>query len=440
MGTQASSIYEEGIQIPILKLYERGRLKEDIYRIIKQNVRMSEQVVGDIRAQVASNDVCARRTVEFMDQNGIRDFTALASAIQGRAENAMRRAILEVPDGEYTHSATTFGVDEEITITVTLKVIGDEIVADYEGTSAQSKWGINSVLNYTFAYTAYAIKCVLAPHVPNNEGCMRPISVVAPPRTIVNPSYPAPVAARSQTGKFLPIPVMRALAQAVPGKVIADSGSAPLWCPTFRITDEATGRQISHMPMLTGGLGARPSKDGISAIDFPSVIINVPVEMNEQRFPIRINRWNLIPDSGGAGTFRGGLGFDFEVENVARSEILATMRCERTEHPALGVEGGRAGSLGRVTRGDGTVLDPHRSHAFPPGGRILFSTAGGGGYGSPLKRDSALVARDVADGWVTIEAARDVYGVVLEASTLAVNEAATKVLRGKKKTTEAGHA
>jgi N-methylhydantoinase B len=433
MGTQASSIYEEGIQIPILKLYERGRVKEDIYRIIKQNVRMSEQVVGDIKAQVASNEVSSRRLVEFMEQNGIVDFTELASAIQGRAEDAMRRAISEIPDGNYSYTSKTYGVDEEITIKVTLTIKGDQIVADYDGSSPQSKWGINSVLNYTFAYTAYAIKCVLAPHVPNNEGCMRPVTVVAPPRTIVNPVYPAPVAARSQTGKFLPIPVMRALAQAVPNKVIADSGSAPLWCPTFRHTDEKTGRQVSHMPMLTGGFGARPGKDGISAIDFPSVIINVPVEMNEHRFPIMIRRWNLIPDSGGAGEFRGGLGFDFEVENTASNEILATLRCERTEHPALGIEGGKPGSLGLVTREDGSVLDPHRSHGLPPGGRILFSTAGGGGYGDPLERDCELVARDVADGWVTVESARELYGTIVDPKNFAVDAKASMAKRAELK-------
>jgi N-methylhydantoinase B len=431
MGTQGTSIYEEGIQIPILKLHERGKVKEDIYRIIKQNVRMSDQVVGDIRAQVASNDVCARRLVEFMDQNGVTDFTQLATAIQGRAEDAMRRAIREIPDGTYSHTSMTYGVDEEVTIKVTLHVKGDQIIADYDGTSPQSKWGINSVLNYTFAYTAYAIKCVVAPHVPNNEGCMRPVTVIAPERTIVNPMYPAPVAARSQTGKFLPIPVMRALAQAVPGKVIADSGSAPLWCPTFRITDETTGKQISHMPMLTGGLGARPSKDGISAIDFPSVIINVPVEMNEHRFPIMIRRWNLIPDSGGPGRFRGGMGFDFEVENVAKSPILATLRCERTEHPALGAEGGHPGSRGRVTNGDGANLDPHRSHALEPGGRILFGTAGGGGYGPPMERDVELVRQDVEDGWVTVQAAADIYGTVIDPKTGKVDRKATEKKRAK---------
>ena len=429
MGAQGASIYEEGIQIPILKLYEQGRAKDDIFQIIKTNVRMSEQVLGDIRAQVASNEVCARRLVEFMDQGGIKDFTALVSAIQGRSEQAMRRAILEIPDGTYSHTAYTHGFDEEVKIQVTLTVKGDEIIADYAGSSPQVKRGINCVLNYTFAYTAYTIKCVVAPHIPNNEGCFRPITVVAPERTIVNPVYPAPVAARSQTGKFLPIPVMRALAQAIPDRVIADSGAAPLWCPSFGMTEEATGKEITHTYMLTGGLGARSVKDGISAIDFPSVIINVPAELHEHRFPILIRRWNLIPDSGGPGKFRGGMGFDFEVENLSRSTMVASLRCERTEHPALGIAGGAPGSLGRVTRGDGTTLHPKMSHPLKPGDRILFATAGGGGYGSPLRRSADLVLQDVREGWVSLAAACERYGVVIDPTTMTVDDEATQACR-----------
>ncbi|MBE0594176.1 MAG: hydantoinase B/oxoprolinase family protein, partial [Gemmatimonadales bacterium] len=346
MGAQGASIYEEGIQIPILKLYDRGTLKTDILDIIRQNVRMSDQVLGDIRAQIASNQTCARRLVEFIDESGIIDFTSLSTAIQGRSEEAMRRAILEIPDGEYSHVSYTHGYDEEIRIQLKLIVKGDQIVVDYEGTSPEVNRGINSVLNYTFAYTAYTIKCVIAPHIPNNEGCFRPITVVAPERTIVNPVYPAPVAARSQTGKFLPIPVMRALAQAMPDKVIADSGSAPLWCPSFSVRDPETRNTVTHTSMLTGGFGARASADGISAIDFPSVIVNVPAELHEHRFPVLIRRWNLIPDSGGAGRHRGGMGFDFEMQNISGEPITASLRCERTEHPAEGVAGGSPGSLG----------------------------------------------------------------------------------------------
>ena len=371
-GALAGSIYEEGIQLPIMKLVEAGRTVEPILRILRQNVRMADQVVGDVRAQVASNATAARRLVEFIEESGISDFAALAAAIQGRSEQAMRRAISEIPDGVYSHTAHTWGVDEEVQITVTLTVKGDTILADYTGSSPQVNRGINSVLNYTFAYTCYTIKCVVAPAIPNNEGCFRPITVTAPPRTIVNPSFPAPVAARSQTGKFLPIPVMRALAQALPERVIADSGAAPLWCPKFGVTDPATGRETRHSTMLTGGMGAHHQQDGISAIDFPSVIVNVPAEVHEQRFPILIHRWNLIPDSGGPGRQRGGMGFDLEVENRSNGTMTAYLRCERTEHPADGLEGGLPGSIGKVGLTDGTALDPHGTHRLAPGERLLF--------------------------------------------------------------------
>ena len=431
MGALAGSIYEEGIQLPIMKLYEAGRLVEPILQILRRNVRMSDQVVGDVRAQVASNATAARRLVAFIEESGVADFPGLAAAIQGRSEQAMRRAIREIPDGVYTHTAHTWGVDEEVQITVTLTVKGDEILADYTGSSPQVNRGINSVLNYTFAYTCYTIKCVVAPGIPNNEGCFRPITVTAPPRTIVNPVYPAPVAARSQTGKFLPIPVMRALAQAMPDKVIADSGAAPLWCSTFSVADPGTGRTVAHTPMMTGGLGARPEKDGISAIDFPSVIVNVPAEVHEQRFPILIHRWNLIRDSGGAGRQRGGMGFCFDMENRAATPMVASLRCERTEHPALGIENGAPGSKGLAARGDGTVLDPHATHAWLPGERLVFSTAGGGGFGPATERAPQSVAEDVADGWVSVEAARDLYGVAFDHRTGAADLAGTQMLRSR---------
>lgn len=429
MGARNRSIYEEGIQIPVLKLYQKGVVNSSIIALIRQNVRMSDQVIGDINAQVAANNVCARRLIDFMSNNRIFDLTELASAIQNRSETAMRRAIREIPDGVYSHTSYTHGVDETIKIAVKITVKGDEIIVDYEGSSPQVPRSINSVLNYTFAYTAYAIKCAIAPHIPNNEGCVRPITVTAPENSIVNPSYPAPVAARSQTGKFLPIPVMRALAQAVPDRVIADSGSAPLWCSSFSLLDEESGDEITHIPMMTGGLGARPSKDGISAIDYPSVIVNVPVEIHEHRFPFLIRRWSLIPNSGGAGRYRGGLGFSLEIENVARNPMLTSLRVERTEHPAEGAEGGMSGSLGRVVKGDGTVLDPKKSYYLKTGERIIFNTAGGGGYGDPLQRNLENVLEDVREGWVTLDAAHNIYRVVINPVTLQIDEAKTHRLR-----------
>lgn len=428
MGTQAASIYEEGIQIPILKLHERGVEKTDIYRMIEQNVRMSDQVMGDIRAQVASNEVCSRRLVEFMEENRIDDFTELATAIQDRSEVAMRKAISEIPDGSYSHESITYGVEEEIKIKVTLTVKGDEIFADYTGTDAQSKWAINSVLNYTYAYTVYTIKCVIAPQIPNNEGCTRPIKITAPEGTIVNPIYPAPVGARSQIGKFLPIPVMRALAKMVPDKVIADSGSAPLWCSSFKY-NAPNGRHVSHTPMMTGGMGARQDKDGISAIDFPSVIVNVPVEIQEHRFPLLIHRWCLVRDGGGGGQYRGGMGFEFEAENVSGTVMMASLRCERTEHPADGLQGGLAGSRGEVERGSGVALDPHKLHQLAPNERIVFRTAGGGGVGEPHTREPEAVLGDVLNGWVSIDAARDVYGVKIDPQTMQVDAKETGKLR-----------
>ncbi|OWT65787.1 hydantoinase B/oxoprolinase family protein [Candidimonas nitroreducens] len=428
MGTQAASIYEEGIQIPILKLHEKGVPKVDIYRMIEQNVRMSDQVMGDIHAQVASNEVCSRRLVEFMKESNIDDFNELATAIQDRSEIAMRKAISAIPDGSYSHESITYGVEEEVKIKVTLTVKGDEIFADFTGTDAQSRWAINSVLNYTYAYTVYTIKCVIAPQIPNNEGCTRPIKINAPERTIVNPVYPAPVAARSQIGKFLPIPVMRALAKMIPEKVIADSGSAPLWCSSFKYS-EPDGRHISHTPMMTGGMGARQDKDGISAIDFPSVIVNVPVEIQEHRFPLLIRRWCLVKDGGGPGQYRGGMGFEFEAENVSGTTMMASLRCERIENPAEGLEGGLPGSRGYVGRADGTILDPHKIHELAPNERIVFKTAGGGGVGEPRLRAPEAVLSDVLNGWVSVDAARDVYGVKIDPQTMQIDVEETAELR-----------
>jgi len=431
MSAQAASLYEEGLKIPILKLFDKGNPKADLFKIIKNNVRMSEQTVGDIHAQVAANQVCTKRVVEFMDERGIDDLTPLAGTIQGRSEQAMRKAISEIPDGVYSHEAYTQGFDEEVKIRVTITVSGDEILADYTGSSPQVNRGINCVLNYTFAYTAYTIKCVVAPHIPNNEGCFKPIRVTAPERTIVNPLPPAPVTARSQTGKFLPIPVMRALAQAVPDKVISDSGASPLWAPTFSIRDETTGKEVTHLVMLTGGSGARPVKDGISAIDFPSVIVNVPAEQHEHRFPFLVERWNLITDSGGPGKFRGGLGFDFVVKNISKNPAMASLRCERTEHPALGIQGGKPGSFGSVARGDGTKLHPKKSYVVKQGESIVFSTPGAGGFFSPLERSEEMVLADVKEGLVSLAKAKEDYGIVIDQEPMRVNKEKTAELRLK---------
>jgi N-methylhydantoinase B len=263
-------LFEEGIRIPPMKFLREGELNQDLTDMILGNVRLPDQVLGDLNAQVTANQVCGRRLEEFLDDSGLDDLTGLSRALQTRAETAMRRAIETVPDGTYRASLDADGFDEDEThIECAVTVDGSSMHIDYEGTSKQINRGLNTVMNYTYAYSAYPVKCAIDPHTPRNEGSYRPITIAAPEGCILNPRYPAPCNARQLTGHLLAGVIYRALSEAIPDRIIADSGSAPTMRAVFNGLDRQ-GNRFSQILFASGGMGAAPHKDGLSTTAFPT--------------------------------------------------------------------------------------------------------------------------------------------------------------------------
>jgi len=309
----------------------------------------------------------------------------------------MREAIRAVPDGTYRYGFRTDGTGAPFEFKIALTVKGDEIVADYAGSSPQQPRAINCVMAYTFAMTAYAVRCVLLPGLPNNEGMYRPIRVEAPEGSILNPRFPAAVVSRATTGHYVPALVLGALHRVIPGRVMAGVGS-PLWALSQSSTRE-DGRPYTTVLFFNGGMGATPIKDGENVLSWPSNISSTPVEVAERQSPLFFHYKRLRPGSGGAGRFRGGLGQDILIESRSARPIVLSVMAERTKFPAPGLAGGAAGGLGDV-RINGTRIDNRKQHVLERGDRVLVRTPGGGGYGPRGKRDRRLLARDRALGYV----------------------------------------
>ncbi len=420
-GVGAQKLTDAGadLVVPISRLFAGGEPNEELLRIVRANVRTPFEVVGDLYAQAGSNEVGGMRLLEMMDEFDLRDIESLSDEVCSRSEQAMREAIAELPDGVYEYRASTDGFDEPIELVVAVRVEGDEVVVDYEGSSPQSERGINVVLNYTAAYTTFGVKCAISPDVPNNDGSFRPIRVTAPEGSILNAQHPAPVGGRHIIGHFLPGLVHGALAKVVPERVLAQ-GADSLW--NTQITGQNTGGEpFTYVFFSGGGMGARPESDGLSATAFPSGIRGVPAEVIESISPVVMHRRELRPDSEGAGRHRGGFGQEMElgVRGDDRDEAdgpawtLSAMY-DRTKFPAPGMLGGGSGGAGSVGTASGEPLHPKRQQRIPAGERIVLKLPGGGGYGDPLERDPELVRRDAGDGLVSPEHAREAYGVVLK--------------------------
>jgi N-methylhydantoinase B len=394
----ALDCYEEGMLLPPCRLHAAGQ-PQQVLDLLAANVRAPEAVLGDVHAQVSGNAVGAHRLVEMLDEFGLDDIEDLAAAVLDRSEAGMRAAIAEIPDGEYRSEMLLDGFEEPIVIRTCVVVRGEQLTVDYAGSSPASKRAINVVLNYTKAYTTYGVKCVVAPHVPNNAGSFRPVTITAPEGSLLNAVRPAPVASRHLIGLFLPDAVMGALAHAVPDRVIAESSSC-LWTLDVRGRDRA-GHHFKEFMATGGGMGARPTKDGLNATQFPSTIRGVPAEVVESTSPLVIHRRALAPDSGGAGRYRGGLGMIVEFGVETDEDWLFTASFERARIPCQGLLGGRPGAPGRVETADGRRLVAKAQHWLRPDERVVIHTPGGGGFGDPAERDPAAAAADIAAGRVS---------------------------------------
>ncbi|MBI4506954.1 MAG: hydantoinase B/oxoprolinase family protein [Chloroflexi bacterium] len=408
-AADAREMFEEGLRIVPVKFLQAGKPNQTLIDIIKGNVRTPELTIGDMYAQVSAAEVCAQRLLELMDEQGIDDLGPLSHAIHTRAEQVMRRAIAEVQDGEYTYSIETDGYGgKPLKLCITITVRGDEIFVDYRGTSPQIDRGCNSVLNYTSAYTEYPIKCALTPHTPKNEGSNRPLHVSAPEGCVLNPRFPAAGSARQLAGHFLAGLVFGALAPAIPDKVIADSGGGPCLRTVYAGVGYH-GQRFSAVLFASGGMGATPFKDGLSCVGFPANTGAGSYEALESVAPLIFWKAELLADSGGPGTYRGGLGQEVVVEVATEEPIVLSTMSDRWQHPAFGLFGGLHGSPSKVVLNDGQPVNPKGRMMLQPRDRLTLHFAGGGGYGPPVERDVELVERDLRDELISTRAAAEVY-------------------------------
>ena len=410
VSTGARQVYEEGICFPPVKLFRAGTPDAVLFSIIEKNVRVSDQVLGDLNALIASCRTSASEMVMLMDDAGIEDLRPLSRALNARTEKVFRRAIEEIPDGTYASSIQSDGYDSPVTLRCAITVRGSDIEIDCAGTSPQtSPGGINVVYNYTYSAFIYVLKCVLDPHTPYNEGITRPVTVTVPAGTILNAQFPAPVFARNQTAHYIPAMAMDALSKAIPERVMAACG-APTNRTVFAGPRGHDGRPFSFMMISSGGMGACAGKDGYSCTPYPSNSGSPPVEVIESVVPLTILRKALRPDSGGPGEFRGGLGIELVVENSSGAPMQVASRMDRVDNPPRGLAGGGDGGLAGIWMDGATPFPPKGRGELGPGHCMQIHSPGGGGYGPPQRRDPRKLAEDVREELISKGSAAKDYG------------------------------
>ncbi len=411
-GPDGSDVYDEGLFVPIFKLVDAGKLDETFMSILKSNRRVPIEVEGDVYALMACVESGSMRTSECLSSIGVDNLVQISDYIIDTSRNRTRELINELPKGRYVYEMTVDGYNEPLLLHATMTIGDGEIVVDFAGSSGRSAKGINCPLNYASAYACFALKCALAPEIPNNEGALEPLVITAPENSITNAVFPAPVAMRHVVGQLLPDVVFGCLHQAKPGLVPAE-GTCCLWDLPLRngYADTAGDQKTAFATELVhnGGTGARPGKDGLSATAFPSGVMGSLVEITESVSPLIIWRREYRPDSAGAGEFRGGLGQVLELSSSEDAPVALFAALDRMHHAPRGREGGKNGEPGVVKLASGKAFQPKGEQLIPAGERLLVLTPGGAGYGDPAKRDPALIARDIEFGLVSKEAAAGDY-------------------------------
>jgi N-methylhydantoinase B len=409
-GSTAKDIFEEGLYIPITKLIRRGEPDRDLFELIAGNVRLPDMVRGDLMANVTCNEVGGRLILEFMDEYGLEDLQALSHAIVERTEAAMRERIRAIEPGIYRNAITVEAFENPIELACAVRIEGGGVHIDFTGTGPAIPRGINVPLCYTRAFSNYSIKVLTIPELPNNEGAANPISIAAPEGCILNAVRPSPTGGRHVTGHFVAPLIFGALADAMPEQVQADSGMLTQF--SFQGT-HLNGRPISSLFFASGGFGALSGRDGRDATPGPSNMIGTPVEIWENETSMTVERKSLLPDSGGAGEFRGGNGQHIALRNDTGHPLTVSCFAGRTEFAPRGYKGGRNGAL-RQHRINGSVVHPKGRYVLLPGDVIEAIEAGGGGFGDPKRRERLKVVEEVRLGSLSAEAARCIYGVTVE--------------------------
>ncbi len=397
-SVDARELFEEGFHIPPMYLLREGVPDATLIALLRANVRTPEQTAGDIWCHAGAAELVARRVTDLLQEYGLSQIDPLADALFARSEQAMRRAIAALPDGEYRYEMDSDGFDEPFRFVLALRIQGGEIECDFTGTSPQQPRAVNCVLPYTHAMTAYAIKSLLLPDLPNNQGLFRPIRTLAPEGSLLNPISPAPVGGRSCTGHYVPTVIFGALFAVLPERVMAGVGS-PVWITNL------SGRRSNGKPFATvlfynGGMGATATQDGTSVMSWPSNISPTPIEVAERDSPLLFRRKVLCADSGGRGRHRGGLAEEVCFVNQHDSPLSIVFLTERIKVPAPGLGGGGEGARGAVLI-NGVAIDSRVPHVLQPGDEVTLRTPGGGGFGPAHERSAQAVARDLQQHYVT---------------------------------------
>ncbi len=425
-GPDARQVYEEGINIPIMAMVERGVVNETLLSIVRANVREPVQVEGDFYSLAACNETGVQRLLAMMREFDLEVLDQLGDFVIESSRVSMLAEIARLPFGEYRNEMRVDGYDEAVDLKARMRIGADGIDIDFSGTSPVSSFGINVPVTYTQAYASFGVRCVVGSQIPNNAGSLAPVRVTAPEGCILNAVHPCAVAARHAIGQMLPDVMLGCLEQALDGQVPAE-GTSCLWNPVLYAGHGVAGAFENATPFTVtlfhnGGTGARPASDGLSATAFPSGVRNTPVEINEAIAPIVVWKKEYRLDSGGVGRYRGGLGQVMEVENREGAPFMISSMFDRVKHPARGRRGGGEGMLGEVylqRQGQDDVQEPSRGDTLkakgrqriPAGERLVMAMPGGGGYGAVAQRDRDAVLADVRNGLVSREAAIRDYGV-----------------------------
>jgi len=415
-GPDGRQVFEEGLNIPIMPLFERGTLNEHLMEIVKVNVRDPLPVEGDLHALAACNEIGSRRLVATMREFGLADLETVSDQIIENSRQTMLDEIRELPQGVYDNEMRIDGYDKPVDLVARMTIGNEGIAIDFSGTSPVSSYGINVPLTYTQAYASFGVRCIVGSDIPNNAGSLAPIVVTAPEGSIVNAPPPCAVSARHIIGQMLPDVVLGCLDQAVPGRAPAE-GSSSLWNPVLLgghgvvgDADYGDATPFAINIFHSGGAGARPGRDGMSATAFPSGVRNTPVEINETIAPIIVWRKEYRTDSGGAGASRGGLGQVMEIAHAEGAPFAVSAMSDRVQFPARGRRGGGNGMTGKVRLAESGDLRAKGRQTIPSGDRLVLEMPGGGGHGDPADRASDAVAEDIRNELVSAEAAARDYG------------------------------
>jgi N-methylhydantoinase B len=416
MSAKANSSFEEGTLIPHLKMRKEGKINEELLAVVLANSRNPVEVRGDLLSLVSANDTGARRLIEMMTEFKLTSLESLAKHILTTSEKGARDAIKAMPEGEWSYEMPLDGYEGPITIKSKLIIKNGKITIDFTGSSAASIFGINSPRTYTHAYSVFGLKAVIAPHVPNNIGSLSCFDLVTEAGTCVDPIRPSPVTARHVIGQMLADAVFGCLAQALPGKVQAESAGS-IWILGLNSAhgrvpahETAKAKEFGVISIALGGIGGRPGKDGLATTAFPSGIGAIPIEVTENQCPLYFKRKEYLMDSAGAGEWRGGLSQTIEIANREKAPFtISAATFDRIKNPAKGRHGGGPGVKGVARLGSGKAIPDKGIHVIPTGDSLVVELPGGGGFGDPRLRARALVEADVNAGVVSPEWAKKNY-------------------------------